>query len=492
MADDNSQNLQIHIISDADTKGFKEASAAGNKLKIDTSDLSDETKRQLGLLPQLEDGLKKGGKAAEETGLSHRELKRVLLDIGNVAAPGAGRALMELAMGPVGIGLALVSVYEMLKKTLEDDEAAADKLAELMAKPENGGIMAVKEAWDKAAESLGKYHAAMATAGEDNDPVATQIKRAKELADAQVEASKKIVSALGEQTVARLRENGATKEQIATAEANIKSQLAALDQLKEHATGSGALQSELTQRKSQSGKLDQAALDADAHNKAVGLKFTQDQATLESARDALGMGKEGPNSEAAKALKKKQEDAAAKLEAAQNIPDTTVSVAGGSAVVVDNSAMKQKAIEEAQGEVEKANAEVAARKKEVAQLEASEAQRAKEKELADEAAKRAKEASEKNQARLRELPEEIDQAHKVETTKDHAQSVIDVLNTHGGKSNAALGEVATAIGLTEQQRLNIAERILKHQMTIQQAWAGLEQRLAQLEAQGKHVTFNGR
>jgi len=404
-----------------------------------------------------------------------------------VAAPGAGRALMELAMGPVGAGLALVAVYEMLKKSLEDDEAEMDKIAEAASKPETGGIKAVQDAWDSAAESLGKYYAKMSTAGEDNDPVATQIKRVKEMADAQTEASKKIVEALGQSTIARLRDSGASKEQIALAEANLKSQLAALDQQKEHATGSASLAEEQRARLAQNNKLKS---DADAATEAAAAakkKFTDDQEVLKHAREALA----APDTEKG-SLAERLKNANAKMEDAQSIPDQTVTSGSFGAVVTDNSAMKNKAIADAQDEIDKVNAEVAARKKEKAQLEASEKDRSKAKEIADEDARRKQEASEKNQGRLRELPGEITQANNVEATKDHAQQVIDVLNNHGAKSTATLGEVATAIGLTEQQRLNIAERILKHTMTVQQAWAGIEQRLAQLEAQGKHVTFNGR
>ena len=485
MADDNSQDLKIHIISDADTTGFKQASAAGSKLKIDTSDLSDETKRSLGIIPQLEDATKKSAAAADVSGLSHRELKKVLLDVGNVAAPGAGRALMELAMGPVGAGLALVAVYEMLKKSLEDDEAEMDKIAEAASKPETGGIKAVQDAWDSAAESLGKYYAKMSTAGEDNDPVATQIKRAKEMADAQTEASKKIVEALGQETIARLRNSGASKEQIALAETNLKSQLAALDQQKEHATGSAALAEEQRARLAQNNKLQAEANAATEVAAAAKKKFTDDQSVLEHARQALD-----PATEAGKALKKRQEDAAQKMEFAQQIPETISGMGVGPDI--DNSEFRKKAIADAQDEIDKVNAEVAARKKEKAQLEASEVARSTINDKAQEAANAKQEASEKNQGRLRELPGEITQANNVEATKDHAQQVIDVLNNHGAKSTATLGEVATAIGLTEQQRLNIAERILKHTMTVQQQWAGIEQRLAQLEAQGKHVTFNAR
>lgn len=87
----------------------------------------------------------------------------------------------------------------------------------------------------------------------------------------------------------------------------------------------------------------------------------------------------------------------------------------------------------------------------------------------------ATEAQEKAQTLKNELPEE--------QAREHTRQIIDTLNSHGGKTNQALGELATTVGLTEQQKLTIVERILNHQLSAQQAWAGLEWRLAQLEAQ---------
>jgi hypothetical protein len=486
MADDNSQNLQIHIVSDADIKGFTQASAAGQKLRVETSDLSDETKRQLGILPQLEDNLKKGGAAAEGAGMSHRELRRTLMDIGNVAAPGAGRAMSELALGPVGAALALVGLYEMLKKKLEEDEAEMDKMADAAAKPIGGGVESLQKAWDNASASLGGYFAKLSTAGRDNDPLATQIKHIKELADAQTEASKKIVEALGQQTIARLREAGAGKEQLEAAETNTKRQIAALDQQKEHATGSQALEFEKKQRDADSEKLKATAVSATQEAFRQKRLFDDQQKQLEQAREKLD-----PNSEGGKALNKRSDEAQAKLEKADAMP-TAVADPAGSGDAIDVSAARNDAIREAQDELKKAQGERATYKKQKDELEKTEVARNQAFEKSQEEARARQQASETNEKRRGELPGEIKEAHAVETTADRGSQVVDVLNTHGGKTNAALGEVASAIGMNEQTKLRIVDAILKHQLTVKQEWAYLDSRVAQLEAQGKHITFNSR
>ena len=92
-------------------------------------------------------------------------------------------------------------------------------------------------------------------------------------------------------------------------------------------------------------------------------------------------------------------------------------------------------------------------------------------------------AQEKAQTIKNELPE--DQA------REHTREVIATLNLHGGKTNQALGELATTVGLTERQKLTIVERMLSHQLTAQQVWAGLEWRLAQLESQQQNAGNHG-
>jgi hypothetical protein len=468
------QEFRIRIISEADNSGVKSATAAHEDLKGETGRLTDATKES--------------AKSAEHDVLARQEQKRILLDIGNVVAPGAGQALMELAIGPVGVALALVGAYEMLKKTLEDNEAELDKVAEAAAKPQTGGIEAIRAAWENAAKATGAYYAAMQTAGQDNDPVATEIKRAKELADAQTATSKSIISDLGQQTIARLRDLGATEAQIDAAKRQTQAQLDALDKAHEHAVGSDALKKEQAERLAQNDKLQREANQAIADQHKAEAEYNKKYGpggTLPKVQDQLD-----PSTEAGKTLKKRLDEANSKLMSAQNMPDVVSGMGVGPDI--DNRETKRLAIEEAQSELEKAQAEATALRKEYDQLKRDFPMAESAKAAADKRAANATSASENNQARLRQLPDEIGQAQTVESTKDHAQSVIDVLHSTSRQFNTTFGQFASAVGLTEQQKLNIVERILNHAMTMQQAWNGMEARLRVLESQGRHVATNTR
>ena len=473
MADDNTQELKIHIVSESDNTGFKSAAGAG-------VELTDATKQTGAATQVVSDELKKSGETAIETGLSHHELKKVLLDIGNVAAPGAGRALMELAMGPVGVGLALVGVYEMLHRQLEADEEAADQLAEILSKPMNAGVEGVQKAWDEAAVSLGKYYAKLKTAGQDSDPIATEIKRIKEKTDAQIDGTKKIIEALGKEEVAAIRvrdaKAGKTKEQtendVAAAQARTAAQLDILDTAKTKADGQGSLVDEQKKRAAQNARLQREAAEATEAARQASLKFENDQASLKSAQQALD-----PETPAGKALKKRSEDAAKKMEDAQSIPDQTVTSSSFGAVVRDNSAMKQKAIADAQSEIDSAEKERQRYKKLADQLAASESVRETAFATAEEEKNTKQSASVKNQTRLRELPVEIKQSGEVEDIQAHSKKVVEVLNTHGGKLNESLGQLGAETGKTQQQMLTIVSQIIHGQRNIQQTIAQLEAQL---------------
>lgn len=88
-------------------------------------------------------------------------------------------------------------------------------------------------------------------------------------------------------------------------------------------------------------------------------------------------------------------------------------------------------------------------------------------------------------ARLNSQLDVLRDAQSKETRHQQVQNVIDA----GKGAGASLGEMGGAVHLTQQQIVTIAERILDHQMTIQQALAGLRARQAQMERQmGEHAT----
>lgn len=453
---DNELKIKIDLV----TTGRAQANEAGEslkRLKIDTSDLSDETKRNLGMLPPLEDGLKKEAKAAEESGISHRELRHGLMEIGNVAAPGAGRALSELAMGPLGAALALVGAYESVRSSLEAASEAADRLAEELAKPETGGIQAVQKAWDDAATAYGEYLDKISSAGKDKDPIKTEVDRAKELVLARLEAQKKIQEAMGDQA-------GAAYTQGSIERTKGTSSLLLEQGMRERA------QPELAQQ------ADAASLAAIAADK----KFRDDQAKLAADREATD-----PNSAAGKALADKIKAASEAAEAAKALPDQINNIGGPA---TDFRAQKAKAIADAEANLAAANQELANRRKEQATLEGNEALRQASKTEADSDAKNAAEAATANRGRLVQLPGEIGQAQKVADINEHSQKVLSILETHGGRLNETLQQLANSLGFTHEATLNMVNRIVAGQDTFAGRMANLERMLERLEAQQGHAS----
>ena len=413
--------------------------AATKRLKIDTSDLSDETKRSLNLMPQLQQNVAAESAAAAESGISHRELRKVLTDIGNTAAPGAGRAMGELAMGPLGAALALLSAYELLKKSLDDDSEAADKLAEELAKPDTAGIKGVQEAWDTATKSYGEYLAKLKNAGADNDPIKTEIDRAKELTVAKLEAQKKIQEAMGDKAGAAY-----TQESI--------------DKTK----GSSGLIAEQDQREKAQKVLEQKASEASVAQMQADKKAKDDAARLDKARAITD-----PNSDAGKALQKKIDEAGERVEQAKKMDDvtTTTSPTGG-VVVTDNTAAKAKAISDATNDQQAAQREYASQKKIKEDLEASEIQRDKDKAEADQNASNTEAAATENKKRLTQLPGEIKQDSAKEDIEAHTTKVTEILNEHGGQQNKTLQDLAKSAGYSQAAALATVERIIAGQDTL--------------------------
>ena len=412
------EQFKIEIISTADTAGFTAANKA-------VDGLNSSTKEGARAHEELAQATKTAEHATEAAGIPHRELRKILLDVGNVAAPGAGRALMELGMGPIGVALALVGVFEMFKKKLEADGEEAEKLGEILGQPFGiSGIEAVQKKWDDASAALGKYSAAYTAAGHDDDPEATALKRSKELIDTKIAALKKEVQAQAEVEQAAIRANGATNKlskeeierQVETAKGRTRQQLDNLDNLKDRATGSGALQQEQRERTTNDAGLQQAARHLLDIKSDTDTKFAADQAELKKQRELIGLGEGGADNEKTKAFQKQREDAESALADAKARPDI-ISGDLDDGPDIDQTDANRQAVQEAQDKVDSLARIAAAARQEVDRLARSEAQRSADKDLADKAAEDATAESSKNAGRLKQLPGEIAQAKRVEQEK---------------------------------------------------------------------------
>jgi hypothetical protein len=75
--------------------------------------------------------------------------------------------------------------------------------------------------------------------------------------------------------------------------------------------------------------------------------------------------------------------------------------------------------------------------------------------------------------------------------QDRGYAVLNAINPQSGKTGRSFGDLAAAIGLTEPQKLNVDRRVLNHTLPMQHAFAGLERRMAQIEAQLRQTLFSG-
>ncbi len=169
-------------------------------------------------LGKLDDGLKLNKHETEEAGLSHHELRKVLTHIGNVVAPGCGRALAELALGPVGAALALVAVYEKVKEKIEEIDKAWEELSSKELESHTQAVEKWKQAWADAAVAAAAYNTAMSTAAMDKDPAGTELKNLQTITAARNKAHDERMEQLKKEEIAYLKAHGASPEQIAQVE----------------------------------------------------------------------------------------------------------------------------------------------------------------------------------------------------------------------------------------------------------------------------------
>ncbi len=364
-----------------------------------------------------------------------------MLDIGNVSAPGAGRALGELAFGPIGVGLALVGVFELLKGKIDDASEAAEKFTEITSNPETGGIEAITSAWEDATKAHAAYEASLATAGQDQDPVGTKVKRLKEIGEA------------------------------------AGSPTAELD----------ALTLELQMRTAQGGVLAQREATTNQAKQDADAKYDTDEGKLKYAKNVVT----NKDSKEYQDMQGRQESASAALESAKQLPDTIV---GGGSIpqVMDNTTQKAAAIADAQSKVDAVNKELENYRSLISQLEGTETDRQKTKDEADEAAKKAAIESLKNQSRRVELPGEIQQAQTVQAAKLLKQDVAESRKDPMAPINANLEKYIESSGLTHQQTVDLMSRLVAGQITIQQALSVLGQRLNTLHGQMGQTDYHTR
>jgi hypothetical protein len=490
-------DLEYKITTTADLTGAERAADSLEQLKLRLAQLNEEQRianvqgiTAVGLDQEIAEAKTRLAAAlrsevvpaVELENLSHRETRRVLDVIGNVAAPGAGRALGELAYGPVGAALALAGAFEYLRSKIDEVAKQEEDLNEQELSEHQKNIEALQTAWDNTQKALGDYYAALATAGDEKDPTKKQLDNIKAVTDAQIESSKKIIEALGKQEVAYLRAHGGSPDQIADAEARTQSQVRGLDADKANADGPALLQLEQQKRLAQDAQLQRDAIAAE--QQAAAAKAANDK----NARELAGVNDQlDPSTKPGKALKEKQEAAATALKNAQEMPDQVADVSpAGGVILRDNTAAKAAAIAKAQEDIAvAAAARLVERQK---QLQDNEfALQEKEKETA----KRASDAnatSTTNRARLKELPGDINQAQQVQGINQTGDAIVDKINERDATTGQTLGAMGAAAHLNQSQIIEIARELLAGQLTHAQEIAGLKALAAQLQQKNAQLS----
>lgn len=446
--------IELGVIGQADAE-------AANKLleesKAATAGLSEEAKRSQQPLSQLEDNLKKGGRAAEEAALSHRELKTGLLDIGNIAAPGAGRALMKLSMDPIDAALALVDVYEMVRKKIEEVDKQEEELNAKELATHLANIASVTKAWDDARQGSEKYAIAVKAAGQDKDPASTRLKEIKEISAAQTESILKEIEMLGQLRVARLKANGGSPDEIAKAEQDTKD---AETRVKDAAANRSLdqIQKDIDARKERQSDFDSTA--AAEQNRVARADIAVDSAKANLAT---------ASPENVKMASDALDAAQAAWDKIKDLPDT-ITTTFGTMLNPDkpNGGKTEKAnLDAAQGEEErlKKAAELA-----TAQLAAANA----EKIAADAALAKVNLAGESNKAKIREETEEVKIGRAVQAEKEKGEAEAAAIQAQITATKTAGKDFATGQGIasTAEHGGNVSDSQAQYLITLEQSITG--------------------
>ena len=411
MADD-TKSLEIQILTKYFGEGAAKALVDQQKLTGATGDLADQTKKAAG---------------ASEAHNLHLEGGRKVFTQLNHLVPELGHVMHAAFIGPLGpiilVGIALAEVKNKLKEYNEE----LDKVTDAEIEAHKATIEELQTAWDNAKVSFGKYQAALAHAGEDNDPIKTAIAREKELEAARIEGSKKLIERLGKEEEAAIRRNaavngeesGKTQEKLRAAREATSDKIQGLDTAKP-AGDFALMQAEFARRQAQSGPLAARETEAEKTAAEASEKFASHQAELKKLRNTA----DSKVDEAEEKLR------IAKVTSAIVDPETGITISDGA-----------QEIAAAEGDLAAAIQAQANVKKRQSQLESGIAPESKAKAEADAALEKARSANVENQNRIRTLPADMQQAQAVAALKANPNA--PVYSPLGNLDNSPTGQADT-------------------------------------------------
>ena len=337
--------------------------------------------------------------------------------------------------GVIGAGAAFYLLYQHLQSVNAELDKTLSEMDRLNLQQHARAIQSVADAWGNAQSALGKYYAEMDTAGKDRDPIATQLKNIKQLRDAQLDATKQEIEALGRREVARLRAEGASPEQIAAAEERTRRRTADIDAQKQHEDGVGDLEREQTKRLADRDKLQRDYLAAQkTANDAKAAKASHD-ARLQEFSDLLN-----PTTKSGAERAAKQKEIDDKKSQADALSDQ-VPVPGVIGVYQENAQKKKLLAEAADAQTQLDNQRALAEQG-IRDLKSSQFGVDRAADASAIRAERAKRASTDNQDRLTDIPGELDQARKVEAVKS-TENLVDSAAQTGTQSSTVAQDIAS-------------------------------------------------
>ncbi len=145
------QELKIHIVTDADTTGFKATTAASGELGISNSKTAEATEEL--------------GKEAEKSNHHHNN-SRLLYSELNKIIPGLGHAMHAMHAGAVAPAIAFLMALDGVVKMLEEEKKKSEELAESNAQIFTSGFTAQAEAIGKVKELAAEFNRAMEASGQ--------------------------------------------------------------------------------------------------------------------------------------------------------------------------------------------------------------------------------------------------------------------------------------------------------------------------------------
>ena len=416
---------------------------------------------------------KESSEAAEFLHHNHRQLHMMMHLVGGEAGH-AGAALLNMFRGPVGPILALVGLFELVKGKIDETEAEAEKLSDELAKPMGAGIEAYRKSLDEAKTELGKFLSSLKHAGDDNDPIKTEIERAKQLLTVELENQKKIIEGLHKVELQRLRASGASPEQIAAVEARQQSEIDHLNEKVELTKGSSALMLEQTEREQAAARLATEAQEKRGRANQAKWKFEEDQTAIQILSGMLGLGESGGKNSTYVLEEKKLQELTAERDTRKKQFDGAVASGNGSV-----SGIAGRELERLNREIEEIIGTRDSRRTRLNQLQNSETSRSQATADAETDATDAEGKQKTNTGRLKQIPGDLDQVVKVEDIEQHTNRITETLNQHGGKLNESLGQLMSETGKTHDQQIKILTGIVTGLLKVQNVVAQLETQLAQ-------------